>query len=195
MGNKNSRQELIVDMKDCNVGKLSNYGDAKEIESLRNSFPNHFTGYEQSMGLKISDYIRYDNGLHLYTSRAFSIRFLFDMEKFSIMKNFKVHNENVKMYIQIEERFSDGKKKINMYESENLVALDGRNCHLIFAFISKDKIEDEFTISVTKLLAGPKSFEDMLIRRNVHIKIKDGFTPEAKKVSFFDIIGKQKDNL
>lgn len=191
MGNKNSRQELVVDMRDCNVGKLSNYSDAKEIESLRNSFPNHFTGYEQRMGVKISDYIKYDNGLYLYMSRAFSIRFLFDMEKFSMMKNFKVHNEDVKMYIQIEERFSDGNKKVNMYESDNFVALDSRNCFLIFAFISKVKIEDEFNISVTKLLAGPKSFEDKLTRRNGHITVKDGFTPEARKITFFEIIGKE----
>ncbi len=64
--NKSTRKHVEETMNDCNVGKLTCYSDAKEIELLRNSLPNHFTGYEQCMSLKISDYIKYDNG-YIYT--------------------------------------------------------------------------------------------------------------------------------
>jgi hypothetical protein len=50
---------------------------------------------------------------------------LFDMEQCSMINNFKVQNENVKMYIQLEERLNGSKKKTNLYESENFFVRDG----------------------------------------------------------------------
>jgi hypothetical protein len=126
MGNIKSTQKLVeVNMNDCNVGKITNYNDAKQIESFRNSLPNHFTGYEQNMSLKIADYIKYDNGIYLYISRSILMICLFDMEQCSMINNFKVQNENVKMCIQLEERLNGSKKKTNLYESENFFVRDG----------------------------------------------------------------------
>lgn len=196
MGNIKSTQKLVeVDMNDCNVGKISNYSDAKDMEYLRNTLPNHFTGYEQKMGLKISDYIKYDNGLYLYISRSILMRYLFDMEKCYMINNFKVLNPDVKMYIQMDERLKGkkgDKKSVNLYESENFVVRDGYNCHLVFAFISRHKIEDEFNISADKLLAGPQSFADTLEERNLHIHIKNGSQLGAKKITFLEMIEKER---
>ena len=194
MGNIQKRVE-VVDMNDCNVGKISNYSDAKEMESLRDSLPNHFTGYEQKMSLKISDYIKYDNGLYLYISRSILMRYLFDMEKCYMINNFKVLNPDVKMYIQMDERLKGkkgDKKSVNLYESENFVVRDGYNCHLVFAFISRHKIEGEFNISADKLLAGPQSFADTLEERNLHIHIKNGSQLGAKKITFLEMIEKER---
>lgn len=188
MGNIKSTQKRVeVDMNDCNVGKITNYNDAKEIESFRNSLPNHFTGYDQNMSLKISDYIKYDNGIYLYISRSILMRYMFDMKKCSMVKNFKVQNENVKMYIQLDERLNGSKKKANLYESENFFVIDGL-CHLTFAFVSRHKIEDEFIISAEKLLLGPQSFHNTLQHGKVHIHIKNGSQLGAKKITFLEMI-------
>ena len=198
MGNIKSTQkrvEVVVDMNDCNVGIVSNYKDAKDIESLRNSLPNHFTGYEQNMGLKISDYIKYDNGLYLYISRSILMRYLFDMEKCYMINNFKVLNKGVKMYIQMDERLKGkigDKKSVNLYESENFVVRDSSSCHIAFAFISRHKIEEEFNISADKLLAGPQSFADTSEERNLHIHIKNGSQLGAKRIKFLEMIEKEK---
>lgn len=192
--NKSTRKHVEVTMNDCNVGKLTCYSDAKEIELLRNSLPNHFTGYEQCMSLKISDYMKYDNGLYLYTSRSILMRYLFDMEKCSMIQNFKVQNEYVKMYIQMDVKLPDGKRKIDLYESENFVVRDDISCHLTFAFVSKKIINEEFSIIAEKLLSGPESFTNSLNNRNLRIKVKNSVRLDAKKVSFFDMIEKQKPN-
>ena len=210
MGNIQKRVE-VVDMNDCNVGTISNYSDAKDMESLRDSLPNRFTGYEQKMGLKISDYTKYDNGLYLYISRSILMRYLFDMEKCCMINNlmrylfdmekccminnFKVLNPDVKMYIQMDERLKGkkgDKKSVNLFESENFVVRDGYSCHLAFAFISRHKIEGEFSISADKLLAGPQSFADTLEERNLHIHIKNGSQLGAKRITFSEMIEKER---
>jgi hypothetical protein len=196
MGNIKSSQKYVeVNMNDCNVGKITNYNDVKELELFRNSLPNHFTGYTQNMSLKISDYIKYDNGMYLYISRSILVRYLFDMEKCFMVNNFKVQNENVKMYIQLDERMKGQKKCVNLYESVNFVVRDGNSCHLVFAFVSKHKIEDEFIITADKLLAGPQSFINKLQDHKLHIHIKNGSQLGAKKVTFLEMIERERHRL
>lgn len=195
MGNNKSTHKVVEVVKnDCNVGKLTCYNDAKEIELLRNTLPNHFTGYEQCMSLKISDYIKYENGLYLYISRSILMRYLFDMEICSMIQNFKVQNEDVKMYIQTDMKLPDGKKKVDLYETENFIVRDDSSCHLTFAFVSKRIITEEFTIIAEKMLSGPESFTKSLNDKKMHIKVKNGEQLDAKKVSFFNMIEKQNPN-
>lgn len=198
MGNSMERnvniRDVIVD------DEITNYDDAKTVQFLhykdQENSPNHLIGYKQNISFKITNYMKYDNGVYIYETNTHSIESVFgEGYTCDILNNIKIQNENVKMYIQIEVEFVKGGKGITIFEAENFeinYVQATRFGFITFIFVSKDIIVEEFNISATKYIAGPYLFRKYIAvieNPTTHIHITNGPIHEyAKRILFYDII-------
>jgi hypothetical protein len=135
------------------------------IEACNNNTetPNFLIGYDYNISFKIQNYVKYENGLYLYSSPMMNAYLLFGLDcTFDIINNFRVNNPDVQMLIEIEKQMQDHRVISNLYEAENFELkykyAFKYNRIITFKFISKSPISEAFSISTTKYLAGPKVF-------------------------------------
>lgn len=206
MGNTlSSRDNKTINIRDVIIDdEIKNYDDATTVQFLhykdQEKSPNHLIGYKQNISFKITNYIKYDNGLYLYKTSSNSVASLFgESNTCDILKDIKIQNENVKLYIQLEVYYVSGKEERSIFEAENFELNYARaSCFnfLTFIFVSKDIVE-EFNIYATKYIAGPELFRQYIVKMEnpmTHIHITNGplFDKYAKCVFLTDII---KDNF
>ena len=173
MGNSNSKTNNgILYAKDVIVNdEITNYHEANIMSCIKypdKNGTNYLIGYNYSVSLNCLDYIKYENGLYLYTTKFYDFDALFGCNGFDVVNNIRIKNENdnIKMYIRIEINYRGGETLRTIYEAENLELKSSVSSlyKISFFFVTKEPIINDICISSTKYMAGPYSFREYISR-------------------------------